>query len=249
MNRAYLTIFVTYALSFVYMLLTTLQHAITASDLVIFVLFTLLAMIALVFVGNDRRDGYVLSMIILAFIISYFVFLFVQAATIVRFGLIVLQIVSFIMCVFAGTVRRVSEYEFTTEYQPDPEMKQLQEEKISAEEAFEKLRHAFDKAAKERDIEGTIVLDEPKIAEKPIPKEAVKNATMTSQKPVTKKVTKRKVSKKTVTKKKSAKKTAKKSLKKKVTKKSTKKKTTTKKAVEKKSSTKKQSAKKKTKKT
>ena len=227
MNRAYLTIFVTYALSFVYMLLTTLQHAITSSDLVIFTLFTLLSMIALVFVGNDRKGGYVLSMIILAFMLSYFVFLFVEAATIVRFGLIVLQVISFIVCVFAGTVNRVSSYEFTTEYQP--EMKQLQEEKISTEQAFEKLRSAFDKAAKERDIEGTIVVDEPlaqvekriekKVVKKSAPKEAIKKKVVTKKKTAktsTKKAAK-KTSKKSTPKKTSTKKVAKKKVAKKKT--------------------------------
>ncbi len=243
MNRAYLTIFITYALSFVYMLITTLEQAITSSDLVIFALFSILAMVSLIMVGNDRKEGYILSMIIFAFTISYMLFLFVQSATITRFVLIVLQVISFIVCVFAGTVKRVSSYEFTAEY--EPEMKTLQEEKISTEAAFDKLRAAFDVAAKNRentDLEGTIVMDgsaqaavaleKEQVAPTKVTKKAAKKS-KTSTKKVTKKVTKKKATKKTPAKKKVAKKTTKKSSKK-STKKATKKKTTKKKVTKKK---------------
>tara|TARA_Y100000310_G_C20456408_1_gene703286 strand:+ start:427 stop:843 length:417 start_codon:yes stop_codon:yes gene_type:complete len=136
--KLFWTAFIAYVLFFAYVAYGFIQDGFSTGDLALFSLFIILSMVALIGIGNDSRASWLLSIVLFAFLLNYMIFLFLQATTVVRFILILVMVVAFI-----GSIVAIGK-------QDEPDIEDLDEERVSTEKAFNELKDEFKKAAKEK---------------------------------------------------------------------------------------------------
>jgi len=95
----YAIIFLAYAVTFIYATIHLLRTGIQGLDVALFVFFLLASILALIL--SQGRAGWMLSALLFAFYINYYVYLFLANETLVRFGLVGVNVIAFLTSILS----------------------------------------------------------------------------------------------------------------------------------------------------
>ncbi len=159
-----------------------MRNSIQTLDLALFSLFIILSMLALINCKN--KFGWFLSTILFAFLISYMTLMFINGETLIRFILIVLNVLAFLFSVLAvGRINNSGKnHKLDETVLLKKELAELAEERKAAEQEFSNMIENEEDKVEEKEIQN---LDNK-------PKKTVKKTTKkkTAKKTSTKKVLK-----------------------------------------------------------
>lgn len=98
---AYTFSFLTFVITFAYIALRLITGPFSSADIVIFSVFIILSMVALIGMGENNKVAWMLSVLLFAFLINYLIASFLKGETIVQFLLVVLNIIAFILSIIS----------------------------------------------------------------------------------------------------------------------------------------------------
>lgn len=140
-KSAYYFNFIVLALTFAFVATKLIIAAFNSLDLILFSVFIILSMLALIGIGEDKRWANFLLMILFAFLIAYSVGLFVLWNSMAVFILIVLNIIAFIVSTFSIRTEIVPPVpQVNKTMQLKKELAELVEEKRALEQEFDELK-------------------------------------------------------------------------------------------------------------
>ena len=100
-NFSYFFIFLVFILTFSFIAVNFIINFFSSLELILFSLFIIIAMLILIGTGEDDKNYWFLAIILFAFLINYLFFLFLTSKTITIFILIIVNIIAFIISLFA----------------------------------------------------------------------------------------------------------------------------------------------------
>lgn len=140
-KSAYYFNFIVLALTFAFVATKLIIAAFNSLDLILFSVFIILSMLALIGICEYKRWANFLLMILFAFLIAYSVGLFVLGNSMAVFILIVLNIIAFIVSTFSIRTEIVPPVpQVNKTMQLKKELAELVEEKRALEQEFDELK-------------------------------------------------------------------------------------------------------------